>query len=108
MAHTRTSKTANTKLNPIHPGQILREDIEDAGVSINQLGRDLRVPVNRISEIVNGKRGITADTALRLAHYFGTSAQYWLNLQSRYDLELAEAGSLQQIERDVRPLAKSA
>jgi antitoxin HigA-1 len=86
---------------------ILREDLQDAGISINQLGRDLRVPVNRISEIVNRKRGITADTALRLARYFGTSAQYWLNLQSRYDLERAEAESLKQIERDVRPLAKS-
>ena len=78
------------------------------GVSINQLGRDLRVPVNRISEIVNGKRGITADTALRLARYFGTSAQLWLNLQTRYDLEVAEAQKLQQIERDVRPLAAPA
>ena len=101
-------KTAHRRLDPIHPGTILREDLDDVGISINKLGRDLRVPVNRISEIVNGKRGITADTALRLARYFGTSAQYWLNLQSRYDLELAEAGSLKQIERDVRPLGKSA
>ena len=61
--------------------------------------------MNRISEIVNGKRGITADTALRLAHYFGTSAQYWMNLQTLYDLEVAKAAKLQQIERDVRPLA---
>ena len=101
-------KTAPRKLTPIHPGIILREDLANSGVSINQLGRDLRVPVNRVSEIVNGKRGITADTALRLARYFGTSAQYWLNLQTRYDLELAEAESLSQIERDVQPLAKSA
>ena len=102
------ARTTTRRLAPIHPGIILKEDLTDSGVSINQLGRDLRVPVNRISEIVNGKRGITADTALRLARYFGTSAQYWLNLQIRYDLEVAEAESLAQIERDVQPLAKSA
>jgi addiction module HigA family antidote len=70
-----TDKNAR-KLAPIHPGTILREDLEDVGVSINQLGRELRVPVNRISAIVNGRRGITADTALRLAQYFGNSPQY--------------------------------
>src|SRR4051812_34638727 len=98
-------KPRSQKLPPIHPGKILREDLDDSGISINRLGRDLRVPVNRISEIINGKRGITADTALRLARYFGTSAQYWLNLQSRYDLEVAEVEKLAGIERDVRPLA---
>jgi addiction module HigA family antidote len=101
-------KGKTQKLDPIHPGCLLREELDEVGVSINQLGRDLRVPVNRISEIVNGKRGITADTALRLARYFGTSAQLWLNLQTRYDLEVAEAQKLHEIERDVRPMAASA
>ena len=98
-------KNDTKRLPPIHPGRILMEDLQDARVSINQLSRDLRVPVNRISEIVNGKRGITADTALRLAHYFGTTAQYWMNLQTLYDLELVQESKLKEIRRDVRPLA---
>ena len=95
------------RLAPIHPGTILREDLEDAGVSINQLGRDLRVPVNRISAIVNGHRGITADTALRLARFFGNSAQYWMNLQALYDLEAVEPAKLEEIQRDVRRLTEA-
>jgi addiction module HigA family antidote len=91
------------KLSPIHPGEILREDLRDMGISLNQLARDLRVPMNRISEIVNGKRSISADTALRLARYFGTSAQYWLNLQTAYDLQVAGQSSATRIERDVLP-----
>ena len=76
-------------LDPITPGEILREDfMEPLGISINQLSRDLAVPPNRISEIVNGKRAITADTALRLQRYFGVEAQFWLNLQSEYDLRI--------------------
>ena len=74
------------QLAPIHPGKILAEDLREAGISMNQLGEALRVPMNRISAIVNGKRGITADTALRLARYFGTSAQVWMNLQMNYEL----------------------
>ena len=101
-----TDKNAK-KLAPIHPGTILREDLEDAGVSINQLGRDLRVPVNRISAIVNGRRGITADTALRLAQYFGNSAQYWMNLQALYDLEAVDAAKREEIQRDVRRLIEA-
>jgi addiction module HigA family antidote len=91
-------------LPPIHPGQVLREDLDDAGVSMNRLARDIRVPMNRVSAIVNGKRAITADTALRLARYFGTSAQYWLNLQSAYDLRDAERESAERIKREVLPL----
>lgn len=91
-------------LPPIHPGQVLSEDLGDAGVSMNRLARDIRVPMNRISAIVNGRRAITADTALRLARYFGTSAQYWLNLQSAYDLQAAERESAERIEREVLPL----
>ena len=77
-----------SKLPPIHPGKILREDMKDEDVSINGLAQAIRVPANRISLIVNGKRNITADTAPRLGRYFGTSAQYWLNIQNRYDLDL--------------------
>lgn len=73
------------------------------GISINRLSRDLRVPVNRVSEIVNGQRGISADTALRLARYFGNSPEFWLNLQSSYDLRIAMKESAEQIERDVHP-----
>ena len=90
---------------PLHPGRILKEDLDDASVSMNRLARDIRVPMNRVSAIVNGKRAITADTALRLARYFGTSAQYWLNLQTAYDLQLAAQESAAQIERDVLPLS---
>jgi addiction module HigA family antidote len=72
-------------------------------ISLNQLSRDLRVPMNRISAIVNGKRSITADTAMRLARYFGTSAQYWMNLQSAYELQKAERELAVRIEREVLP-----
>jgi antitoxin HigA-1 len=91
-------------LPPVHPGEILREDLMGPfGLSINRLARDLRVPVTRVSEIVNGRRSITADTALRLARYFGNSPQFWLNLQAAYDLEVAARLSVEQIERDVHP-----
>ena len=91
-------------LNPISPGEILREDfLKPLGISINQMGRDLDVPPNRISAILNGKRAITADTALRLERYFGVDAQTWLNLQSNYELRLAERQVGKQIERAVKP-----
>ena len=93
------------KLPAIRAGQILREDLRDAGISLNRLARDLRVPMNRISAIVNGTRSITADTALRLARYFGTSAQYWMNLQAAYDIEAASQKLASRIERDVLPRA---
>lgn len=73
------------------------------GLSINRLARDLRVPVNRMSEIVNGRRGISADTALRLARYFRSTPEFWLNLQSRYDLQRAKRDLAELIARDVRP-----
>jgi addiction module HigA family antidote len=92
------------RLAPVHPGEILREDLlKPLGISINGLGRDLRVPVNRISEIVNARRGITADTALRLARYFGTTPEFWMNLQAAYDLDLAQRVSASRIARDVSP-----
>jgi len=88
------------KLPPIHPGELLRDELEEIGVSLNELARALRVPMNRVSAIVNGKRSITVDTAMRLARYFGTSPQYWLNLQNAYDLETANRA---QVEREVLP-----
>ena len=92
------------RLPPIHPGEILGEDLlKPLGISINRLGRDLRVPVNRMSEIVDGRRGITADTALRLARYFGTTPEFWMNLQAAYDLDSAQRVSADRIARDVNP-----
>jgi addiction module HigA family antidote len=83
--------------------QPLRDELREIGVSLNELARALRVPMNRISAIVNGNRAITVDTAMRLARYFGTSPQYWLNLQSAYDLEVAEQEIRPQIEKEVLP-----
>ena len=91
------------KLPPIHPGELLRDELGEIGISLNELARALRVPMNRISAIVNGKRSITADTAMRLARYFGTSPQYWINLQTAYDLEVAESRMAATIEREVLP-----
>lgn len=97
----------NTKelLDPITPGEILREDfMQPMGISINQLARDLAVPPNRISEIVNGRRAITADTALRLQRYFNVEAQFWLNLQSEYDLRMIKRKIWPDIERRIIPV----
>ena len=92
-------------LDPIKPGEILREDfLEPLGISINQLSRDLSVPPNRVSEIVNGKRSITADTALRLQRYFGVEAQFWLNLQTEYDLRMMKRKIWADIERRIIPI----
>jgi antitoxin HigA-1 len=75
---------------PVHPGEVLGEDLQALGMSAAALARALAVPTNRITEILNGQRAVTGDTALRLAHYFGTSAAFWLNLQSLYELRRAE------------------
>jgi addiction module HigA family antidote len=92
------------KLKPVHPGEILSEDfMKPNRLSMNRLALDLRVPVTRVADIVAERRGITPDTALRLARYFKTTPQFWLNLQTRYDLELAEDEKLARIERDVQP-----
>jgi addiction module HigA family antidote len=92
-------------IDPITPGEILREDfMESMGISINKLSRDIAVPPNRISEIVNGKRGITADTALRLERYFGVEAQFWLNLQSEYDLRVMKRKIGPDIEQRILPV----
>jgi addiction module HigA family antidote len=90
-------------LDPIHPGEILGEEfLKPMGISINQLARDLDVPPNRISLIVNGERAITADTALRLGTYFGMSPELWLNLQSGYDLRVTRRTRGEEIRRRVR------
>ena len=94
------------KLAPIHPGEILREEfMKPRDLSQNALARALNVPPRRINEIVLEKRGITADTALRLARFFGTSAEMWTGLQADYDLRTARYAKQKQIERDVEPLA---
>ncbi len=76
---------------PIHPGEHLAEELRELGVSAAELSRQIDVPVNRITGIIHGQRGITADTALRLGHWFGTSPQFWMNLQQLYELRLAES-----------------
>jgi addiction module HigA family antidote len=94
------------KLEPIHPGEILSEDfLKPMEISINRLARDIAVPPGRISEIVNGKRGISADTALRLARFFGTSPDVWLGLQLEYDLRVAKRTSGMEIEKRIHPYA---
>jgi addiction module HigA family antidote len=89
---------------PVHPGRILKEDpLEPLGMSVNQLAGALRVPANRLNQVVNGKRAITPDTLLRLARYFGFSPEFWLNLQTQYDLELARRLSMEKTAREVAP-----
>ena len=93
------------KLKPVHPGEILREEfMVPFGLSMNKMAMDLRVPVTRIADIVNERRGIAADTALRFARYFKNTAAFWMNLQTRYDLEVAEDELADKVERDVQPL----
>lgn len=92
-------------LPPVHPGEILREDfMVPMRLSINKLAFDLRVPVTRIAEIVHKRRAITPDTALRLGRYFSTSARFWMNLQTAYELDLAQDELRTGINRDVHPL----
>lgn len=94
------------KLKPVHPGEILREEfMAPLGLSMNRMAMDMRVPVTRIADIVNERRAITADTALRFARYFKNNPKFWMNLQMRFDLEVAEDESAEKIERDVQPLA---
>lgn len=90
------------RLPPVHPGEVLREDfMKPLGLSQYRVAKDIGVPALRISQIVNGKRAITADTAMRLARYFGTSPDVWLRLQARYDLEVAELAYGDQISQEV-------
>jgi antitoxin HigA-1 len=97
------------KRKPVHPGEILSRDfMKPYRLSMNRLALDLRVPVTRIADIVAERRGISPDTALRLGRYFKTTPRFWLNLQTKYDLEVAEDENLAKIERDVRPIEMTA
>lgn len=93
------------KLAPISPGDHLADILREAGLSASALALRLRVPPNRITAILHGKRAITAETALRLARYFGTSAQFWMNLQTKYDLDRAEDQAAERIAKEVIPAA---
>lgn len=96
-------------LRPIHAGEILREEfLAPLGITPHALAMSLRVPAPRINDVVREKRAITADTALRLARYFGTTAQFWMNLQSTYDLKIAEIALSQKIQQEVPQLQKAA
>lgn len=93
------------KLAPVHPGEVLQDEFLDPiGLSQNRLALSIRVPARRINEIVHGKRRVTADTALRLGRFFGMSAQFWMNLQARYDLDVAEDELGERLEREVEVL----
>jgi addiction module HigA family antidote len=92
------------RLPPIHPGEILLEEfLKPLDMSMNQLAIELRVPASRIHAIVEGGRSISADTALRLGHYFGISPEFWINLQATYDLRIARRQLEERIRRDIRP-----
>ena len=94
---------ANNNMRPVHPGEILVEELRELSLSANALARALGVPTNRITTILKGQRGITADTALRLSRYFGTTPQLWMNLQKTYELRFAETESGQNIADRVQP-----
>lgn len=91
------------KMRPVHPGEILGDELEELGMSANSLAKALAVPTNRITAILNGQRGVTADTALRLARYFGTTPQFWLNLQNAFELRVAETTSAKDVAKQVQP-----
>ena len=95
--------SAGNGMRPVHPGEILGEELKELGLSANALAKALDVPTNRVTAILNGQRGITADTALRLSRYFGTTPQLWLNLQKAFELRVAELESWKHIEERVQP-----
>ena len=92
----------------IHPGEILGDELEELNITPTELARQLSVPANRITQIIQGKRAITGDTALRFGHWFGTSAQFWLNLQSAYDIKVAQSVAGDEIEKLPTRLARDA
>jgi len=96
----RTTKGMNMPVIAIHPGEHLAEELKELNMSAAALARQLQVPTNRITQILNGQRDITADTALRLAHFFGTSAEFWINLQSFYNLRVAQ----QEVGKTIKSL----
>ncbi len=99
---------ARKKLSPIHPGEVLLEEfLKPLGVGQYRVAKDLHIPPRRINEIVHGLRSITADTALRLARYFGTSDRFWLNLQAKYDLEVERDRLGDRLEKEIPVLART-
>lgn len=100
--------TIHNGMWPVHPGEILTEELQERGMSANALAKALAVPPNRITAILKGQRGITADTALRLSRYFATTPQFWLNLQQSFELRSAELAAGQEIAEQVQPLAGAA
>ncbi len=100
------TKRRKRDIPPVHPGEILKADfLEPLGLSVNALSRAIGVPRTRLNDVVRGRRGITADTAMRLARFFRISAQFWMNLQSHYELEVAEEAHGQRLDHEVRPHA---
>ena len=95
-------------MRPIHPGEILKDELDERGLSANALSKALGVPANRITAILRGQRSVTADTALRLARVFGTTPQFWLNMQQSYELRRAEIETGREIAKSVRPLQTAA
>lgn len=94
----------NGRMPPVHPGEILREDLmEPLGLTLTALAREIKIPVVRLSRIVNGRRALTADVALRLSRYFGNTPEFWINLQAAYDLRVTIHSVASRIEREVRP-----
>lgn len=103
-----TAGTYRTRLDPIHPGEVLLEEfLEPMGVSQYRVAKEISVPARRINEIVHRTRGISADTALRLGRYFGTSERFWMNLQAQYDLDVERDRLGDRLEREVTPRASS-
>ena len=94
---------ARNGMRPVHPGEILRGELDELGLSANALSKALGVPVNRVTMILNGQRGVSADTALRLGRYFGTTSQFWLNLQKTFELRQAEIAAGHEIAKRVTP-----
>src|SRR5262249_25822607 len=103
MLKTSKSRSTTAKLPPVHPGEILKETLEDLRITMNRLSQETHVPANRISSIVAGQRAITGETALRLARYLGTTPEYWLNMQARYELETARDKWADRVQSEVRP-----
>ena len=99
---------ARNGMNPVHPGEILRDELDALGLSANALSKALGVPVNRVTMILNGQRGVSADTALRLARYFGTTPQLWLNVQKMWELRQAEMTAGRAIDETVVPRQSAA
>ena len=101
----KNSVSPRNGMTPVHPGEILADELRELGLTANALAGHLAVPTNRVTAILNGQRGVTADTALRLARYFGMTPEFWLHLQTTYELRVAEIESGDQINAQVQPRA---